>query len=75
MLNFEFCIMTAISNISTQLNIIKTVLKAHIVISNNIDINIKFIYIMLKYLYNNLVSIYWFSSIDDFNNVLTKDSE
>ena len=55
MSDFKFCIITAISDISVQLNIIKTVLNAHIITEKNIDINIKSIYIMLNYIYNDLI--------------------
>ena len=58
MSDFKFHIIITISDISIQLDIIKTVLKAYVIIRNNININVKFIYIMLKHLYDNLVSIH-----------------
>ena len=77
MLDFKFCIMTAIFSISTQLKIIETVLKAHIIIRNNIDINIRFIYIILKHLYNNLVFISINQSFfrDNSDNILIENTE
>ena len=58
MSDFKFYIMIAIFDISIQLNIIKIVIKAYVIINNDININIRSIYIILKYLYHNLVSVY-----------------
>ena len=77
MTDLEFCIMTAISDISVQLDIIETVLNTHIIIKKNININVRSIYTMLDCMYNDLVSflINWFSSRDDSDDVLTVDTE
>ena len=56
MSDFEFYIMTVISDISIQLNIIETVLNTYIIINRNINVNMKSIYTILNYMYNDFVS-------------------
>ena len=77
MSDFESYIIITISNISIQLDIIKTVLNTYIIIEKNININMRSIYIMLNCIYDNLVSLsisqssFW----DNSDNMLTVDTE
>ena len=58
MTDLEFHIMMIISDISVQLDIIKTVLNTHIITKKNINVNMRSIYTILNYMYDNLVSFF-----------------